>query len=34
MSEESVQGYRHPGDVEILDTVFITSNGNPVIFPR
>ena len=30
MSEESVQGYRHPGDVEILDTIFITSNGNVV----
>jgi hypothetical protein len=30
MSESGVQGYRHPGDVEILSASFITSNGNVV----
>lgn len=30
MTEESVQGYRHPGDVELESVYLITSNGNPV----
>jgi hypothetical protein len=30
MSEENVQGYRHPGDIELLTTTFIASNGNAI----
>lgn len=30
MSESTVQGYRHPGDVEIIHANFVTSNGNVV----
>ena len=30
MTQESVQGYRHPGDVELERVMFITQNGNPV----
>jgi len=30
MSEESVQGYRSPGDVELLELKFVTQFGSPI----